>query len=91
MDEHLAAIGVLQDHVPMADDDLEKARDNLKGISAKLFANELDPNVERAKARPRHGCHKLSWRGLKNLRYMRGDIMGPVCISRSSTKTTTSA
>jgi hypothetical protein len=55
MDEHLAAIGVLQDHVPMADDDLEKARDNLKGISAKLFANELDPNVERAKARPRHG------------------------------------
>ena len=51
MDEHLAAIGVLQDHVAMANDDLEEARYGLKGIPAKLFANELDPNAERAKPR----------------------------------------
>jgi hypothetical protein len=35
----------------MANDDLEEARDGLKGIPAKLFANELDPNAERAKPR----------------------------------------
>jgi hypothetical protein len=35
----------------MANDDLEEARDGLKGIPAKLFAKELDPNAERPKPR----------------------------------------
>jgi len=55
MDEHLAAIGVLQDHVAMANDDLEEARYGLKGIPAKLFANELDPTPSGPSPASLHG------------------------------------
>jgi hypothetical protein len=51
IDEHLAQIRGLHDDVTIAQDDLEEARAGLKGIPAKLPANELDPNAKRAKPR----------------------------------------
>jgi hypothetical protein len=35
----------------MANDELDEARQNLKGVSAKVLATELDPSVKRAKLR----------------------------------------
>jgi hypothetical protein len=51
MDEHLAAMSALRDDVAMANDELAAARQSLKGVPAKLAANELDPNAKRAKPR----------------------------------------
>ena len=51
IDEHLTAIRVLRDDVTIARDDLDEARHGLKGIPAKLPANELDPTAMRAKPR----------------------------------------
>jgi len=51
IDEHLAQIRVGHDDVTIATDDLEEARAGLKGIPAKLPANELDPTAMRAKPR----------------------------------------
>lgn len=50
-DEHLSAMRAARDEVAMAKDDLEEARSGLKGVPAKLPANELDPNARRAKPR----------------------------------------
>jgi hypothetical protein len=49
MDVHLAKFRVLRDDVAIADDELEAARQGLKGIPAKLPANVLDPAAKRAK------------------------------------------
>jgi len=49
--EHLAQIRVLNDDVTIANDDLDEALQGLKGIPAKLPANELDPTAKRAKPR----------------------------------------
>ena len=51
IDEHLAGMRVLHDDVAIADDDLDEARHGLKGVPAKLPANELDPDAKRAKPR----------------------------------------
>ena len=51
MDEHLAKMRLLRDDVAMADDELDEARQGLKGVPAKLPANELDPEATRAKPR----------------------------------------
>jgi len=57
MDEHLDAMRTLRDDVTMANDDVEAARQALKGVAAKLPANELDPNAKRA--RPRVAARSL--------------------------------
>jgi len=51
LDQHLASIRGLRDDVAIAKDDLDDARQGLKGIPAKLPANELDPTAQRAKPR----------------------------------------
>jgi transposase len=51
MDEHLAEMRTRRDDVSMANDELVETRQGLKGIPAKLPANELDPNAKRAKPR----------------------------------------
>lgn len=51
IDEHLTAMRGLGDDVAIADDDLDEARNGLKGVPAKLPANELDPAAKRAKPR----------------------------------------
>jgi len=51
LDEHLGQIRVLRDEVTIATDELIEARNGLKGIPAKLPANELDPNAKRSKPR----------------------------------------
>ena len=51
MDEHLAAMRTLRDEVAMANDELDEARQILKGVPAKVLATELDPSVKRAKLR----------------------------------------
>ena len=57
IDEHLEAMRTLRDDVTMANDDVEAARHGLKGVPAKLPANELDPNAKRA--RPRVAARSL--------------------------------
>lgn len=42
---------MLRDDVTIAHDDLDEARHGLKGVPAKLPANELDPDAKRAKPR----------------------------------------
>lgn len=49
--EHLAQIRVLNDDMTTAKDDLDEARQGLKGIPAKLPANELDLTAKRAQPR----------------------------------------
>jgi len=51
LDEHLAQIRVLRDDVVIARDCLDDERSGLKGIPAKLPANELDPNAKRSRPR----------------------------------------
>ena len=51
LDAHLARIRVLRDDVVIAQDRLDEARAGLKGVPAKLAANELDPNAKRSKPR----------------------------------------
>ncbi|MGH2714753.1 MAG: helix-turn-helix domain-containing protein [Thermoleophilaceae bacterium] len=49
VDEHLAAMSARRDEVAMARDDLEEAKAALRGVPAKLPANELDPGAMRAR------------------------------------------
>ena len=49
IDEHLTAIRVLRDDVAIANDDLDEARHGLKGVPAKLPANQINPDAKRAK------------------------------------------
>ena len=51
LDEHLAAIRTLRDEVVIAKDELDEARQILKGVPAKVLATELDPSIQRAKMR----------------------------------------
>ncbi len=51
VDEHLSALRERRDAVTRAKDDLDAAKAGLKGVPAKLPANELDPNAKRAKPR----------------------------------------
>jgi DNA-binding CsgD family transcriptional regulator len=51
IDEHLATIRGLRDDVAIANDDLDEARHGLKGVPAKLPANQLNPDATRAKPR----------------------------------------
>ena len=51
IDEHLAAGRGLRDDIVIAHDDLDEQRDALKGVPAKLPANQLDPNAKRATPR----------------------------------------
>jgi hypothetical protein len=51
MDEHLTAMRTLRDDVTIAKDELDEARQILKGVPAKVLATELDPSVKRAKLR----------------------------------------
>lgn len=48
---HLAQVRVLRDDVVIARDRLDEERTGLRGIPAKLPANELDPTAKRAKPR----------------------------------------
>ena len=51
IDEHLNTIRGLRDDIAIADDELDEARNGLKGIPAKLPANVVDPTAKRAKPR----------------------------------------
>ena len=51
VDERVAVIGTRRDDVAIAKDALIEAGATLKGIPAKLAANALDPNAQRAKPR----------------------------------------
>ncbi len=51
MDEHLTAMRTLRDDVTIAKDQLDEARQILKGVPAKVLATELDPSVKQAKLR----------------------------------------
>ena len=51
LEVHLAKIRVLRDDVVIAKDHLDDVRTGLKGIPAKLPANELDPNAKRSRPR----------------------------------------
>jgi transposase len=51
IDEHVAAMSARHDALVMAEDDLAEARAELKGVRAKLPANELDPAATRARPR----------------------------------------
>lgn len=51
MDEHLTAMRTLRDDVTIAKDQLDEARQILKGVPAKVLATELDPSVKRATLR----------------------------------------
>jgi transposase len=51
VEEYLATIRTLRDDVTIAKDELDEARQALKGIPAKVLVTELDPSAKRAKLR----------------------------------------
>ncbi|MGH9266323.1 MAG: putative transposase, partial [Acidimicrobiales bacterium] len=51
LDAHRSAMRAARDEVAMAKDDIEAARSGLRGVPAKLPANQLDPDARRARPR----------------------------------------
>jgi hypothetical protein len=49
VDEHLTALSTRRDHLAIAQDNLDEAKADLKGVPAKLPANQINPNAKRAK------------------------------------------